>query len=108
MNEPIRTFKAEDLGFSMPPIEGLETMTAGYHWTNFYTFDTCDVWTADGWLVTAVQADSVTHHLRKGKDVHVIVLNPSTPLYFEHTPKSLHHTKMLQDALQRESSQLSN
>jgi hypothetical protein len=90
----IRTFKTEHLGFSMPPIEGLETMTAAQHYDSFYAFDTCNVWTADGWLVTAVQDDRVSHHLRKGNDVVVAKLDPSTPLYFKHTPKSLHYTKM--------------
>jgi hypothetical protein len=46
------------------------------------------VWTADGWLVTAVQDDGVTHHLRKGADVVVAKLEPETPFYFKHNPKS--------------------
>lgn len=85
---PIRTFQAENLGKSMPAIAGLETMTAGEHNARFYAFDTCDVWTADGWLITAVQDDGVTHHLRKGTDVVVARLEPETPVYFNHTPKS--------------------
>lgn len=85
---PIRTSKAEDLGKTMPAIAALETMSAGEHNTSFYAFDTCDVWTADGWLITAVQDDGVTHHLRKGTDVVVATLEPETPVYFKHTPKS--------------------
>lgn len=84
----IHAFKTQDLGFTMPAIADLETMSAGKHNTSFYAFDTCDVWTADGWLVTAVQNDGVTHHLRKGDDVVVAVLTSDTPLYFKHTPKS--------------------
>lgn len=85
---PIRTSKAENLGKTMPAIADLETMSAGEHNTSFYAFDTCDVWTADGWLITAVQNDGVTHHLRKGTDVVVAELAPETPVFFKHTPKS--------------------
>lgn len=84
----IRTFKAEDLRKDMPAIADLETMSAGEHNTRFYAFDTCDVWTADGWLITAVQNDGVTHHMRKGTDVVVAEIKPETPVYFKHTPKS--------------------
>lgn len=84
----IRTTKAEDLGKTMPAAPGLDTMSAGEHFTSFYALDTCDVWTADGWLITAVQNDGVTHHLRKGVDVVVAQLTPETPVYFKHTPKS--------------------
>ena len=90
----VRTYKAEDLGKTMPAIAEMEVMSAAEHYDSFYAFDTCDVWTADGWLVTAVQNDRVSHHLRKGKDVVVATLTPETPLYFKHTPKSLHYTKM--------------
>jgi hypothetical protein len=84
----IRTFTAEDLGKTMPAIAELEVISAAQHCDNFYALDTTDVWTADGWLVTAVQDDGVTHHLRKGADVVVAKLTPETPLYFKHTPKS--------------------
>jgi hypothetical protein len=90
----VRTSKAEDLGKTMPAITDLEVMSAAQHYDSFYAFDTCDVWTADGWLVTAVQDDRVSHHLRKGNDVVVAKLDPSTKFYFKHTPKSLHYTNM--------------
>jgi hypothetical protein len=84
----IRTFTAEDLGKTMPAIAELEAISAAQHCDNFYALDTTDVWTADGWLVTAVQDDRVSHHLRKGNGVVVAKLTPETPLYFKHTPKS--------------------
>lgn len=84
----IRTFKTDDLGKTMPAVSGLESITAGKHFASFYAFDTCDVWTADGWLITAVQDDGETHHLRKGTDVVVAKIEPDAPVYFKHTPKS--------------------
>lgn len=86
---PIRTYTAEDLGKTMPSVDGLQTMTAGEHFTRFYDFDTCDVWTADGWLITAVQTDGETHHMRKGAAVVVAKLEADTPLHFKHNAKSL-------------------
>lgn len=85
----IRTFTAENLGKTMPK-ELPRTVTAEEHNRKFYAFDTTDVWTADGWLITAVQDDGVTHHMRKGTDVMVAKLAPETVFSFKPTPKTLY------------------
>jgi hypothetical protein len=95
MNEPNCIRKTEDLGFAMPPIEGLETMTAEHYNAHFDSFISCDVWAADGWLVTAIMPDAVTHHLRKGTEVCLVKLDPTTLLYFKHTETSMRHAKEL-------------
>jgi hypothetical protein len=87
--EIIRTTTCEDLGKTMP--HGvLRMVTAEDHNRAFYAYDTTDVWTSDGWLVTAVQDDGVTHHLRKGREVVVAKLAPETMLHFKPTPKTLY------------------
>lgn len=85
----IRTFTTDDLGKTMP--QGvLRMVTAEEHNRAFYAFDTSDVWTSDGWLVTAVQNDGVTHHMRKGRDVMVAELAPETMLHYKPSPKTLY------------------
>ena len=87
--EIIRTFTTTDLGKTMP--QGvLRMVTAEEHNQRFYAFDTTDVWTDDGWLVTAVQNDGVTHHMRKGKDVMVAEIDPATVFHYTPTPKTLY------------------
>lgn len=87
--EVIRTITTTDLGFTKPA--KLErTITAEEHNRAFYAFDTTNVWTADGWLITAVQDDGVTHHMRKGKDVMVAKIDPATVLHYTPTPKTLY------------------
>lgn len=88
--EIIRTHAStDDLGKTKPA--ALErTVTAEEHNRRFYAFDTTDVWTADGWLVTAVQDDGITHHLRRGRDVIVAKLDPATPLQYAPTQKTLY------------------
>lgn len=87
--EIIRTFTTDDLGFTKPA--KLErTITAEEHNRAFYAFDTTNVWTADGWLITAVQDDGITHHMRKGADIMVAKLAPETVLHFNPTPKTLY------------------
>jgi hypothetical protein len=83
----IRTFTTSDLGKTMPA-ELPCNITAGEHFSKFYALDTCDVWTADGWVVTAVQDDGVTHHLRKGRDVMVAEIQADAVFRFNPTPKA--------------------
>jgi hypothetical protein len=83
----VRTNKAPDLGKSMP--HGVMLMvTAEDHCNKFYAFESSDVWTADGWIVTAVQDDGITHHLRKGTDVMVVELDGQTMFHYIPTPKT--------------------
>lgn len=77
------------LGRMMPHF-GLLTITAAEHYRYFYIFDTCDVWTADGWLVTAVQNDGETHHVRRDTLTGTVVLPGDTVLYYTPTQKSTH------------------
>jgi len=65
--EIIETTRCEALGKTMLMAKPTHTITAAEHASLFFVFDTCDVWTQDGWLVTAVQENGI-HHLRKGSD----------------------------------------
>ena len=83
----IRTMKTTDLGLTMP--HGVMNMvTAEEHCSRFYAFASSNVWTADGWIVTAVQDDGITHHLRKGTDVMVAELDGQTMLHYIPTPQT--------------------
>lgn len=87
--EIIRTFTAEKLNKTMP--QGvLRMVTAEEHCQKFYAFASSDVWTSDGWLITAVQDDGVTHHMRKGADVMVAKLAPETMLHYKPTPQTIY------------------
>jgi len=66
----------------------LRMVTVEDHDKAFYAYDTADVWTSDGWLVTAVQSDGVTHHMRKGNEVRIAVLARETMLHYKPTPKT--------------------
>ncbi len=86
----IRTHpNTDDLGKTKPATLA-RTVTAEEHSRRFYAFDTTDVWTADGWLVTAVQSDGTTHHLRRGRDVIVATLEPTAELHYNPTPKTVY------------------
>lgn len=86
----VRTFAATaDLKKTMPT-GSLRIVTAEEHNRAFYAFDTSDVWTSDGWLITAVQDDGVTHHMRKGREVMVAILAPETMLHYKPSPKTLY------------------
>lgn len=69
----------------------LRMVTAEEHNEKFYAFSSADVWTSDGWLVTAVQDDGVTHHMRKGREVMIAKLAPETMLHYKPTQ----HTKYM-------------
>lgn len=85
--EIIDTFIAPDLGKTMPT-GPLHLVTVQEHDKCFYAFDTTDVWTADGWLITAVASDGSTHHMRQGCKVILAKLSPETMLYYKPTPKT--------------------
>ena len=42
---------------------GMKAITVKEHSDNFYALQSAEVFTPDGWQVTAVQDDGVTHHL---------------------------------------------
>lgn len=77
------------------PSTGLLRITVEQHFRFFYIFDTADVWTADGWLVTAVQNDGVTHHVRKGQQVGTIELTRDTVLAYKPNAKTKHYADVL-------------
>lgn len=87
---PIRTFTAADLGKTKPS-HLAKSISAAEHFRAFYVLDSCDVWTDDGWLVTAVQNDGETHHLRKGRDVVVAKLPADQMFHYNPTPKAAHY-----------------
>lgn len=70
------------------------SITAYDHFSKFYALDTCDVWTDDGYLVTAVQDDGVTHHLRKGAEVIVAKLPEDQVFRFNPTPKARYYLNL--------------
>lgn len=88
--EVIRTSVCENLGKTKPASLS-HTITAYDHFSKFYALDTCDVWTEDGYLVTAVQDDGVTHHLRRGALVVVAKLPADQVFHFNPTPKARYY-----------------
>lgn len=91
--EVIRTSVCENLG-KTKPASLTHTIAAHDHFSKFYALDTCDVWTEDGYLVTAVQDDGVTHHLRKGAEVVVAKLPEDQIFHFNPTPKARHYLEL--------------
>lgn len=81
------------------PLSGLEQVTAGFQYSYFYAFDSSDVWTADGWLITAVQNDGVTHHVRKGDQVGRQVIEPSEVLYYKPNAKTKYYLEIINAAI---------
>lgn len=65
-----------------------KTITASEHCKRFGALITCDVWTADGYLVTAVREDGITHHLRKESHVYVAEISPSQVLHYKSNSRS--------------------
>ena len=71
-----------DLGKSMPALEKMKVITQKDHDTRFFSeFQNKDVWTADGWIITAIQDDGITCHIRKGVEVEKRVIPSTTLLY---------------------------
>lgn len=81
-------YPCEDLGKTMPA-QLPRIITVEKHFADFYALETCDVWTPDGWLVTAVQEDGVTHHLRKGSERVRRVLSPQSRLAYRPTARAI-------------------
>ena len=92
--------KASYLNRTMPALSKLEPVTAGDHFRFFYAFDTADVWTADGWLVTAVQNDGETCYVRKGDAVARAVIDRTTTLYYVPTAKTKYCLAEVADRLE--------
>lgn len=80
----LETSSCEDLGRTA---RGTHQITALEHEQRFFAFDTCDVWTADGWLITAVGGNGVTH-IRKGQLRGTAVLDADEVLTYTPNPKS--------------------
>lgn len=81
-------YPCEDLGKTMPA-QLPKVITVAEHAAAFFCLDSCDVWTPDGWLVTAVQSDGVTHHLRKGTRRCRRVLSPESRLGYRPTERAI-------------------
>lgn len=82
-----RQFQTDDLGRNKP-ISGLRPVSVKNHYKWFYYFNCTDVWTVDGWLITAVQDGGEFHHMRKGKQVIVACLQDDTILYYKPNAKT--------------------
>ena len=78
---------SRDLGKTMPAALS-KTITAGEHSKWFNALINCDVWTEDGYLVTAVRNDGITHHLRKGMHVYIAEIKPSQVLLYNSDKRS--------------------
>jgi len=59
------------------------TVTVKDHFRYFWLYTSRDVWTQDGWLITAVQDNGTTHHLRKGTAYGTAELKEDTVLYYK-------------------------
>lgn len=70
------------------PLGVLRMVTAEEHNEKFYAFASSDVWTSDGWLITAVQDDGVTHHMRRGREHMIAKLAPETMFHYKPTPQT--------------------
>ena len=92
VNTLIDSFNTDDLGRTMPQ-SATVAITAGQHYFLFYFLSCTDIWTEDGWLVTAVQDDQITHHVRKGTTAGRMAIEPETLLY--HSPLSIAKQKEL-------------
>lgn len=69
----------ENLGRSIPRNTScFPALDLGKRWIEFINDD---VWTSDGWLVTAIQDDNRTVHIRKGKTAARRVLNNENTLH---------------------------
>lgn len=93
----IDTRECEYLGRAKPQGEG-HTITAGEHFAAFWAFSPVDVWTADGWLVTAVQNDGVTHHLRKGSQACRRIIDRAETLHYYKVTASIAAWREMQKA----------
>ena len=76
--KPQYFYNKADLGRSMPA-NLPNQITAGEHNQSFYALMSADIWTADGWLITAVEKDGETyrHHMRQGTTVRIAKLPAS-------------------------------
>lgn len=82
--------QCEELGRSKPQSKA-HTVTAGEHFARFHYYSTTGIWTADGWLVTAVQDDGRTHHLRRADQYCRRVIDSAEQLeFFKITPAMKH------------------
>lgn len=71
----------------------MKTITVKQHFDNFFALQSAEVFTSDGWKVTAVQDDGVTHHLwHPATDARKICsLNTDYQLVYKPTPQSISH-----------------
>ena len=81
--------KCTKLGKSMP--NNLpRSIVVAEHFQKFYLMDTTDVWTDDGWLVTACFSEA-SHQLRKGDEVERRDLAADDLLWFSPTEKTIYY-----------------
>lgn len=66
------------------------TVTVAANFANFYLLQSADMWTADGWLLTACY-DANTAQLRKGDQVARAILADDELLHFAITPAIKHY-----------------
>lgn len=64
-------------------------ITVENHSKWFNALINCDVWTQDGYLVTAVRQDGITHHLRKGMNVVIAELSKDDILKYKSDSRSI-------------------
>lgn len=74
-----------DLGRAKPVTT--DAIYSSEHRRSFYCFISTDVWTSDGWLVTAIQENGI-HHLRKGNQRCTAEVGPDEILHFNPTERT--------------------
>lgn len=70
------------LAVKMPELKKLIPISHLEHYRSFGGFYVnVDVWTHNGWLITAIQDDNKTCHVRKGDEAGLIYLTDDTQVY---------------------------
>lgn len=90
------------------PATATREITVRGHCDSFFLFDTTDVWTKDGWLVTSCSESpqGIAHQLRKGADTKQAFLAPEEILCYDQnqnektiraatTERQMEHLKLL-------------
>lgn len=80
---------AKELGKSMPELSTLYPISHFEHNKKFYRFSPIDVWTKDGWLITAIFDNETTIAVRKGNKVGHRNIDPSEIVYAVRLPKEI-------------------
>lgn len=83
----VQNFSCKETLSKVKPSSLKMQVTAAEHAARFYALESCDVWTADSWLVTSVfGAGDMFSHQRKGNEIRIVEFDGSEMLFFNPTP----------------------